>query len=418
MFVRSRKIERTKAESQELFIRICYKFILISLFSLTEGRFCDIIKSNVEILVLYKLEDAVKNQIKLRSGATISQISPEEAAKKNYLTRHIMSKMHLMPNGEPVAYDVSPEGRIIYYFDPSKVAEAPPETWYFPRAKRENMTLPSGSVIERMSVKNAAARGYYTEDRLYRMHYEPVEEPVAYTYKADRSVLYFYDKKTAKKLPLTCIKCGQDVRYKKKLCQACYEKDLAKRRKEGNAYRAAHYNMDRAKVLFFDLELTGFYDHDEILSITIVDGFGNLVMDTLVRPTSTKSWKRTEEIHKITPAMVKDAPVLEELTPRIRELFDAAENIIAYGVSTDYSHIKHIYAEGTERETFRKKIRCCANEYVRYTHENRPDLVRASLTDAMSCFEIEWEGVAHSSIADTLGCRKVWEALFPNYYKN
>ena len=49
-------------------------------------------------------------------------------------------------------------------------------------------------------------------------------------------------------------------------------------------------------------------------------------------------------------------------------------------------------------------------------YENHPELVHASLTDAMACFEIDWEGVAHSSIADTYGCRKVWEKLFPNYY--
>lgn len=358
------------------------------------------------------------NQIKLRSGATIKRLDAEDAGRKKYLTRHVMSKMHLMPTGEPVAFDVAPDGNIIYYFDPAKVAEAPPETWYFPRAKHETMTLPGGSIIERMSVKNAATRGYYTADRLERMHYETVEEPVAYTYKSDKSVLYFYDKRTAKKLPLMCAECGKDIRYRKKLCRECYEKDLAVRREEGNAYRAASYGMDRAKVLFFDLELTGFYDHDEILSITIVDGFGNMIMDTLVKPVKTKSWKRTEEIHKITPAMVKDAPVLSELVPRLKEIFADAENVIAYGVSTDYSHIKHIYTDASEREEFHSKIRCCANEFVRYSHENRPDLLHASLTDAMSCFEIEWEGVAHSSVADTLGCRKVWEALFPNYYKN
>ena len=360
----------------------------------------------------------MKNQLKLRSGATIYQMLPEEANKKNYLTRHSLSKMHLIPTGDPVAYDVAPTGDIIYYFDPSKVQEAPPETWYFPRSKRETMTLPGGSIIERMSVKNAATRGYYTADRLARMHYETVEQPVAYTYKADKSVLYFYDKKTAKRLPLMCVQCGKDIRYKKKLCEACYEKDLAIRRAEGDAHRNAYYGMDRAKVLFFDLELTGFYDHDEILSITIVDGFGNSIMDTLVRPVSTKSWKRTEEIHKITPAMVKDAPVLADLTDELKRIFADAENVIAYGVSTDYSHIKKIYKDEAEREEFHSKIRCCANEFVRYTHEHRPDVVHASLTDAMSCFEIEWEGVAHSSVADTLGCRKVWEALFPNYYCN
>lgn len=360
----------------------------------------------------------MNSNIKLQSGAEIKRLNADEAERKKYLTRHVMSKMHLMPTGDPVAFDFAPDGSIIYYFDPARVKEAPPDMWYFPRSARESMKLEGGSIIERMSVKNAAARGYYTADKLEKMHYEPLEEPVAYTYKADKSVLYFYDKNTAKKLPLICVECGKDIRYRKKLCRECYEKDLAVRRAEGNEYRARYYGMDRAKVLFFDLELTGFYDHDEILSITIVDGFGKMIMDTLVRPVKTRSWKRTEEIHKITPSMVKDAPTLAELVPTLKEIFNGADNVIAYGVSTDYSHIKYIYEDLSERELFHEKIRCCANEFVRYSHENCPDLMHASLTDAMSCFEIEWEGVAHSSVADTLGCRKVWEALFPNYYCN
>lgn len=360
----------------------------------------------------------MKTEMTLRSGVTIRQIDSAEANKKHYLTRRTLSQMHLMPTGEPVAYDTAPDGHIIYYFDPAKVTEAPPENWYFPRSKRDTMTLPSGTVIERMSVKNAAANGYYTEDRLRRMHYEVIEEPVAYTLKADQSVLYFFDKKTAKRLPLNCVRCGKDIRYKKKLCRACYEEELALRRIEGDAHRNAQYHMDRQKVLFFDLELTGFYDHDEILSVTIVDATGKLIMDTLVKPVKKKKWKNTEKIHGITPDMVTDAPTLEELKPQIRDIFAGAENIIAYGVSTDYSHIKYIYETEAERKALHEKIRCCANEFVRYAHEHRPDVVHASLTDAMSCFEIEWDGIAHTSTADTIACMKVWEVLFPNYYAN
>ena len=360
----------------------------------------------------------MKNEMKLRSGAVIRQIASAEAQRKNYLTRQTLSQMHLMPSGDPVAFDVAPDGDIIYYFDPSRVIEAPPETWYFPKARKDTMTLPSGNIISRMSTRNAASCGYYSAERLSKMHYEPIEEPVAYTVRADKSILYFYDKRTANKLPQLCVKCGKDIRYKKKLCEACYAEEMAVRRAEGDAHRAAFYNKDRARILFFDLELTGFYDRDEILSITIVDGFGELIMDTLVRPTHTEKWKKTEKIHGITPEMVTDAPTLSELTPRIKEIFAGADHIIAYGVSTDYSHIKYIYDTPEEREALHDKVLCCANEFVRYTHEVRPDVVHASLTDAMACFEIEWEGVAHSSIADTLGCRKVWEALFPNYYFN
>ena len=81
-----------------------------------------------------------------------------------------------------------------------------------------------------------------------------------------------------------------------------------------------------------------------------------------------------------------------------------------------FSHIKYIYETEEEREDLHKKVRCCANEYVRYIHEHRPDLQHASLIDAMEAFGIEWEGVPHSSVADTFACRKVWNTLFPNYY--
>ena len=320
----------------------------------------------------------LKEEMQLRSGASIKKIDSAEASKKNYLTRSTLARMHLMPTGEPVAFEIAPDGTVVYYFDPSKVTEAPPEIWYFPRSRKDSMTLPSGNVIERMSVKNAALCGYYPEDKLKRMHYEVEEEPVAYTVKSDKSILYFYDKKTARKLPQMCVKCGKDIRYRRKLCEKCYEKDMEVRRREGDAYRNAFYNMDRAKTLFFDLELTGVYDHDEILSITIVDGYGNLVMDTLVKPARNKSWKRTEKIHGITPDMVTDAPSMDELAPKVREIFDNAEHIIAYGVSTDYSHIKYIYETEEERQKLHDKVWCCANEFVSFFVKAMTDLISSS----------------------------------------
>lgn len=356
--------------------------------------------------------------IKLRSGSAINEIRKKDAEARGYLTRSVLTQMHLMPGGDPVAYGTNGDGSIIYYYDSSSVVEAPPELWYFPDAKTEHITLESGSEIVRISAKRAAACGYYTKERLAQMHYDIIEEPVAYTYKNDRSIIYFFDKKTAIRQPLMCAKCGEHVRYRKKLCESCYDAEMEIRRAEGEAHRNAVYNMERARVLFFDLELTGFYDRDEIISISIVDGCGELVMNTLVKPIRTKKWKKTEKIHGITPEMTGDAPTLEELSPVIKRIFGEAEAIVAYGVSTDFSHIKQIYPTEEEREALRGKIRCCANEFVRYTHECRPDILHASLSDAMECFKIDWEGTAHTSIADTYACRRVWDMLFPNYYRD
>lgn len=390
----------------------------------------------------------MKEIVTLRSGVKIPRVKKKDVDSGKYITRSALMQMHLSPKGDPVAFDRNEDGTLIYYFDPARVTETPPELWYRPiddtsyenpyersyegedkggespkREERprhsdedEELTLESGSVIYRMSTRRAASYGYYSKERLAQMMYETAEEPVAFSRKGDGTVIYFYDKRTANRLPLLCVKCGKDVRFRRKLCKACYEEDLAERRAEGDAHRSAYYGMDPARVLFFDLELTGVYSHDEIISISIVDGYGKLIMDTLIKPVHTKRWKRTEKIHGITPAMVQDAPTLSELTPKIKEIFENADNLIAYGVSTDYSHIKNIYATEKEQLALHDKVRCCANEFVRFTHEHRPDVNHAALVDAMECFGVEWEGIPHSSVADTLGCCHVWNKLFPRYY--
>ena len=58
----------------------------------------------------------MKQTMKLRSGATIPQITPEEANRKSYLTRNVLNMMHLMPSGDPVAYDENADGSITERF--------------------------------------------------------------------------------------------------------------------------------------------------------------------------------------------------------------------------------------------------------------------------------------------------------------
>ena len=374
----------------------------------------------------------MENSMKLRSGKAIPRIQKSDAEKMNYLTVDLLNKMHLMPKGDPVGFTVNDSGETEFYFDPERVTVAPvgrrnrpeeilPEPIEEPLPElplHDPITLESGEEIGRLNFRRAAQLGLYSKERLAAMHYETAEEPRAYYRRSDGTLVYLYDRRTATRLPLPCAKCGKGERYRHKLCRACYEEELAVRRAEGDAHRSAYYHMDRSRVLFFDLELTGIYDHDEILSISIVDATGKIVMDTLIRPTHNKRWKRTEKIHGITPDMVVDAPTLAEVTPKVKEIFSEADNLIAYGVSTDYSHIKYIYSTEEEREALHRKTRCCANEFVRYAHEHCPDLMHMSLTDAMAQFEVAWDGVAHSSIADTIGCMKVWEKLFPNYYDN
>lgn len=348
----------------------------------------------------------------------IPQMTAEQAEARHYLSGDLLRRMHLEPKGDPSARTVGADGSVCYYYDPQRVREAPPEQWYKKPEEPllDPITLESGKVVGRMSTKRAALMNYYTKERLAQMHYDVVADPAAYAMRFDRSIIWFYDKAEAVRQPLPCVRCGKNVRYRHKLCQSCYEAEMATRRAEGDAHRAEHYHASRARTLFFDLELTGVYDYDEILSVSIMDGAGNMLMDTLVCPVRRRKWKETEKIHGITPEMVKDAPKLAELISEIKRLFAAADAIIAYGIVTDYSHIKHIYDTEAERQALRRKTKCAAVEYGRYVQEHHPELTHLSLSDAMETLGLSWDGTAHTSVADTIACAKVWEALFPNYY--
>ena len=345
-------------------------------------------------------------------------ISEQEAARRHLLSAQMLQKLHLMPTTAPVARCNAKNGEIIYY-NPEKVREAPTSHWYKKKEQPERVapTPPSGEV-RRMSVRHAASLGYFSAPTLARMYYEPTEGPVAFYINKNGTRVDLFDRATCRRLPLPCVKCGNGTRFRAKLCEACYREEMDARRREGDRRRAAKYGASREKTLFFDLEMTGVYSHDEVLSVTIMNADGKLLFHSLTRPERKKHWRRTEQIHGITPEMVKNAPTLREVAPTLREILNAATHLIAFGTSTDLMHLQRLYGTREEKKALREKAFDCAAEFARYAHEHELGLTHLSLSDAMTHFNLTWEGTAHSSLADTDACRRVFELLFPHYYES
>ena len=270
----------------------------------------------------------------------------------------------------------------------------------------------------RVSARGAAAEGLFSAEVLRQMYYEPTGEPVAYYLRKSGERVDLFSRAACRRLPLPCTKCGKGVRYRAKLCEKCYRRELSERRRVGDARRGTYYGKSRDRVLFFDLEMTGVYDHDEVLSVSIIDGYGNTVLHTLTRPERKKRWKRTEKIHGITPDMVKDAPTLGEIAPRLCKIFGDADQLVAFGTSTDYSQLRRIYKTRSDQGRLRAKMLDLAAEFSRYVHEHEIGLSHLSLSDAMAHFGLEWTGTAHSSLADTDACRRVFEKIFPHYFES
>lgn len=359
-------------------------------------------------------------------------ISRRDAERRNLLTGELLSRMHLQPTAGPVACTTCSDGAVIYYYNPNCVKEAPPSGWYeAPSSHRAAKTAEAERILSeaervsteagelcRISGRRAESLGYFSAEALLQMYYEPVEPPVACLVRKSGEVVVLYDKATCRRLPLPCVKCGTGTRYRSKLCHDCYMEELAERRAKGDAKRAQKYGNDPKRVLFFDLELTGVFERDEILSVSIINGLGEVIFNSYTRPVRNRKWNRTEKIHGITPAMVQDAPTLDEIAPRLREIVAEADRMIAYGTSTDYSHLRRIYTTKEGRNALKDKLVDCAAEFSRYVVEHEVSLTHHSLSDAMAHFGFDFDGIAHTADADAKACRMVFEALFPHYYES
>lgn len=79
--------------------------------------------------------------------------------------------------------------------------------------------------------------------------------------------------------------------------------------------------------------------YDEILSVSIIDQDGNVLLNSLCKPQHRKSWTRAQEIHGISPAMVKNKPTFEELFPTIKEILCKSKLVIAYNIDFEMNFL-------------------------------------------------------------------------------
>lgn len=345
----------------------------------------------------------------------IATLSAADAARRHLLSATELARMGLSPTADPVGKGALPDGTTVLYYHPDKVRATARRVIQKPKPELE--PLPIGEP-QRLSARRAESLGYFSKEVLARMYYEPTEPPIAYYIRRSGERVDVYRRATCRRLPLPCVLCGDATRYRAKMCRACYDKELAKKRAEGDAHRAEHYHLAREDVLYFDMEMTGVYEHDEVLSVSIANGRGETVFHSLVRPVKKKKWKRTEEIHGITPEMVQDSPTFEELKPILFPIFANAKRLVAYGTSTDFIHLRRLCKTGSERKEMHAKLLDCAAEFSRYVKEHEIEMTHQSLSDAMAHFGLAWEGVAHNSLADTHACRLVFQTLFPNLYES
>lgn len=159
--------------------------------------------------------------------------------------------------------------------------------------------------------------------------------------------------------------------------------------------------------IYLDTETTGLNpDSDEMLEIAIVDDSGNILLNTLLKPSANSTWPEAEAIHGITPEMVIDAPALSEIASTIEEIVNG-QDVIIYNADYDSGFLGTLLSKA-------KSIKCCMIAWAEHCgewSEERGCYRWKKLIDAASSVHFEWPGEAHRALADSLACRAVWQHL-------
>lgn len=164
-------------------------------------------------------------------------------------------------------------------------------------------------------------------------------------------------------------------------------------------------DLEGMETVYLDLETTGLDPlNDEILEISIINDDGDILVNSLVRPLNRKRWPKAQEIHGISYAMVKNAPTLEELKPKIQAAVKG-KHIVIYNKNFDLKFLPFLKYHPARYKS------CCMERYAQYKQPSVYGRKYSKLIDAASETGYEWQGDAHRALADTFATRHLWQWL-------
>ena len=159
-------------------------------------------------------------------------------------------------------------------------------------------------------------------------------------------------------------------------------------------------------MIFLDLETTGLgCDNDEILQVSIINSEKEILLNTLVKPTKKREWAEAERIHKITPNMVQNSPIISDILPKIIEIIKG-EEVVIYNAQFDTKFLP-IYENA-------KKVHCCMLLFAEHYGEWSDwfgSYKWQKLSFAAQHTLFEKRGDFHNALHDCFATLHVWEYL-------
>ena len=112
------------------------------------------------------------------------------------------------------------------------------------------------------------------------------------------------------------------------------------------------YKIQKHGYVTFDTETTGVSEYDEILQITIVGQFGEVLLSTYVKPENCVAWGEAMEVTGITPEYVeKYGKNRTEVARIVKEIFDSVDVVCGHNVRFDVNKVKSCFGYDLTKKT-------------------------------------------------------------------
>lgn len=159
---------------------------------------------------------------------------------------------------------------------------------------------------------------YYTESETH-----PASDAEKEEWKAEKREIS-RERRARKKAEEARRKDEEEIKRKQEEAREKRERERKRKIRE----------VDKAKIICLDVETTGLLSwEDEILQLSIIDGYGNELFNEYIKPKKLNEWDEAEKIHGISPAMVADRPNIDAYIPAVNKILSEAELIVGYNIT-------------------------------------------------------------------------------------
>lgn len=153
-----------------------------------------------------------------------------------------------------------------------------------------------------------------------------------------------------------------------------------------------------SEIIVFDCETTGIFCDSEILSLAIIDGFGNVLFDEYIKPCRAKKWPYAQRVNHISPEMVANKMLFEYHADKVQKIIDSSKLLVGYNIDFDIGFLERagiVFGNSAKFDVMK--------EFSKIIGIGRYQ----KLVNCAEYYDYVWEGKPHGALADchaTLHC--------------